>query len=142
MTWIDEITVFASLFQNVACVGLDKIAQRLVDEGSNPSVLGLDESFEFIPGYRAWNLHRPVYIEPQFDVVIADVREIGVPQAFESIRILSHFNFETPIVLVHEAERAAAFSRIFEPFNLVPNTIELDDLSFPGAVVTTNWDFS
>lgn len=135
-TLIEQLVPFVELFDHTVLVSLPSLATKLADNGIDPTVVGVQPTFDFLPGYKAWSPMKPVYIEPAFECVIASVGAMKPSRLFEAVRILTHFNTDAAIVIVHAAEFEKTVVDAFSAFNVQPR-----DLVFDGLSVSSNWEF-
>ena len=82
--------------------------------------------FEHLPGFRRWKISQPIYLEDEFDfVVVVPEPEVRGTELYAALRVLCHFRFETPVLVVVDDTRAARLAAALEPFDV--RTAEVAD---------------
>jgi hypothetical protein len=128
-TTISEATIghladLVECFDHPCVVEAPYVGQELHRRGTPCAVFTDRTEFEHLPGFRRWNLRKPIYLTDEFDfVVVAPDAEVRGPELYAALRVLCHFHYETPILVVVQPQRAARLSAALEPFDVRVDTL-------------------
>lgn len=118
---IAELAELVDCFENPCCVCTPMLAQALLERGREVALFDVDERFSSLPGFRKWDLERPVYLDEEFDFVICDPPffNVSLRQLFHAMRTLTHFRYDLPLAMTYLSRRKGAFLRAMGDFELV-----------------------
>lgn len=117
---VEHLADFAEMFANPCILCAPTLGRELVKRGHSPVILDIDERFSSTPGFRKFDLKRPVYTSDVYDIVICDPPffNVSLSQLFHAMRVLTHFEFETPILVSYLSRRGTALKSAMQPFKL------------------------
>ena len=127
---LSDLDSFLSGFDNIGILCAPMLGQMLANSKKNITILDIDERFSNARGFRYWNIYRPERLPQAFEIIICDPPffKVSLSQLFKAIRILSHYNFDQPLLISYLHRRANAIIGTFSQFHLEPTGY------FPGYV--------
>lgn len=109
----------AECFERPCIVEAPYLGQELHRRGVRCAVFTDESEFEQLPGFRRWDIRHPIYVADEFDFVILNPDpEVRGPELYAALRVLCHFRYETPVVIVVDPGRAARLAAALEPFDV------------------------
>lgn len=139
----EHLVDFAEMFESPCLIFMADVGRELVKRGKKPAILDVDKRLSSIPGFRSFDLGRPVYTSDSFDLIICDPpANVSHVQLFHALKVLTHFDFETPILVTTTPKRANAFKAVLSPFEMrevgfVPQYASADE---PAKEFWANFD--
>lgn len=117
-----HLAAFLSRYRNPCCLCAPRVGRELVEQGTCATILDIDERFAQLPGYRHYDLSRPVWIKDTFDLILCDPPffNISLTRLLAAIRLLSHYDDQQPLLICYLKRREKNLVRTFERFNLKP----------------------
>lgn len=117
---IEELADLVDCFENPCCVRTPMLAQALLERGREVALFDVNERFTSLPGFRKWDLERPLYLNEEFDFVICDpsFHNVSLRQLFHALRTLTHFRYDQPLAITYLTRRKGPFLRAMADFNL------------------------
>ena len=127
---LSDLDSFLSGFDNIGILCAPMLGQTLANSKKDITILDIDERFSNARGFRYWNIYRPERLPQAFEIIICDPPffKVSLSQLFKAIRILSHYNFDQPLLISYLHRRANAITGTFSHFHLEPTGY------FPGYV--------
>ena len=108
-------------FENPCCVGTPSLVKEWFERGRNVRLLDIDKRFNFLPGYKYYDITKPDRFDEKFDVIIMDPTfGWGEGILLKTVNILSHNNHSQKIFLVHMADHELSILEIFKDYQLKP----------------------
>jgi hypothetical protein len=119
---LDHLSTFLRRWQAPCCLCAPLLGRRLAELGSTVTVLDIDERFAQVPGFRRYDVYRPVWLGREFDIILCDPPffTVSLAQLFSAIRLLSRNDFRQPLLVSYLQRRAQALLGTFAPFDLRP----------------------
>jgi hypothetical protein len=107
-------------FDRPCLLGSTALAMTLEARGREIVALGAKDRADRIQGFRLWDVRRPSYIEQAFDLVLCDAMDASVSLAElrQAIRVLTHFQPKSPLIVACPASRKDSLLRVFADFGL------------------------
>ena len=139
-----HLAQFARGFSHPCCLCAPLVGQMLAQQNVTATVLDYDDRFSPVPGFQCYDLQRPQALQQNFGLIICDPPffNVSLTQLFDVIRLLSHFNYQQPILLCYLRRRTSSVLRAFNRFNLAPtgyfpryqtvSSIERNEIEFFG----------
>lgn len=118
---LDQLADFVQCFSHPCCLCVPLLGKTLAERGVKVKVLDIDERFASVPGFEAYDIYRPAWIEEEFDLIICDppFYSVSLSQLFTAIWKLAHFNYRQSLLVSYLKRRAANILGTFRPFHLV-----------------------
>lgn len=115
---VEHLADFAEMYEHPCILCAPTLGRELVRRGKTPAILDIDERFQATPGFRKFDIKRPVYTSEVYDIVIVDPPffNVSLSQLFHALRVLTHYDFEHPVLVTYLARRAHAFKAAMKPF--------------------------
>jgi len=113
---------FLSGWDAACCLCAPLLGQHLARRGVAVTILDIDERFAGTPGFRRFDIYRPERLATRFSLILCDppFHKISLSQLFVAVRILSHYDFQQPMLISYLERRSAALLGSFAPFKLRP----------------------
>ena len=113
---------FLSQWESPCCLCAPLLGKYLRDNGVAARILDIDDRFEGVEGYRRYNLHRPEWLDEEFDVILCDppFYSISLSRLFKALRTLGRNDFRQRLMVSYLTRREAAVLGTFRKFGLVP----------------------
>lgn len=107
-------------FDAPCVVNAPSITQELL--GRNHAVSGFTDEDEVVdlPGFRRWSLGQPVYVADDFDFVLLVAPDRRPAEVFSGLRVLTHFHYDRPVVVLTLKANAGRFVSALERFDVAP----------------------
>ena len=86
-------------------------------KGGAVAVFDTDASASRLKDFRRWDVKTPVYVSSEFDLVVCAAQE-DLDQLFHALRVVCHFDFTRPVLLVQPEERALVALDHLEQFGM------------------------
>ncbi|MDM8529248.1 hypothetical protein QUF58_13720 [Anaerolineales bacterium HSG24] len=118
---LEHLADFVQYFSRPCCLCVPLLGKTLAERGVTVRILDVDERFASVPGFQSYDIHHPVWIEEEFDLIICDppFYNVSLSQLFTAIRKLAHFNYHQSLIVSYLKRRSANVLGTFSPFNLV-----------------------
>lgn len=118
-------------FERPCCLCTPRVGRELQDRGRWCRTLDVDERFDHLEGFRAWDLYRPRPLGEAFDVILCDppFNKVSLSQLFHAVRILSGGGTDQRLALCYLASRSGALLGTFAPFGLAATGVVLGYVS-------------
>jgi hypothetical protein len=149
---LKHLTSFLNRFDRIATLCAPMLGQSLVKEKHPVTILDIDERFNNVPGFLYWNIYKPEWLYTTFGIIVCDPPffNVSLSQLFKAIRMLSHNNFDQPLLISYLRRRKDAVSGSFNPFKLQPTgfypsyvtvqKIERNEIEFFGNLSKADMD--
>lgn len=114
----DMLAGITACFDAPCIVGAPRLARELI--GLNLDVTAFTEEIEFagLPRFRKWSLAKPVYVTEAFDFVLVAAEDVEPPELFSALRVLSHFHYDMPALILAPKEAASRFEKALDRFDV------------------------
>ena len=75
-----------------------------------------------LPGFATFDLNQPHWIDSKFDVIVCDPPffNVSLHRLFTALRLLSHHDFQQPLLVSYLTRRTKSVLDAFDSFNLRP----------------------
>jgi len=125
-----HLASFLKRFDSVALLCAPMLGRELANARRAVTILDIDDRFSNVPGFLNWNIYRPQWLAITFDIIVCDPPffKVSLSQLFKAIRMLSHNNFDQPLLISYLHRRAHAITGTFSPFKIEPTGF------YPGYV--------
>lgn len=119
---LDRLARFVGQWKSPCCICAPMLGRKLEEYGVAATVLDIDTRFSKTNGFEQFDLNSPEWIDRKFDLIVCDPPffNVSLSQLFSTIRQLSHFNFEQPLMISWLSRRSDALLGAFESFHLEP----------------------
>jgi hypothetical protein len=111
---------YVARYDNPCCVCAPALGQELESRGVHVTTLDIDERFATLRGFRRFDLEKPDWLGERFGLIVCDPPFYGVSlsRLFRTLRMLSLYNYEQPLLVSYLVRREAKFRAVFAPFHL------------------------
>ncbi|MEM6782420.1 MAG: RNA 2'-phosphotransferase [Bacteroidota bacterium] len=94
-------------YEHVCCLCAPTLAETLVKRGYQVTLLDLDERFDYVPGFRRYDLTRPDWLEAEFDVIVCDPPffTVSLTQLRRALATLTHHRSDVPVLVAYLTRR-------------------------------------
>ena len=84
------------------------------------SILDIDDRFADLPGFVRFDVYRPEWVGKRFGLILCDPPFFGVSlsQLFAALRLLSHNDYQQPMLVSYLRRRSSAILGTFSRFDL------------------------
>ncbi len=113
-----ELSELVTCFENPVCVYASGVASQVEKQGGRVAAFDVRGNATKLSGYRKWDVREPIYVANEFDLILCGADNANVDELFHAMRVVSHFDFDLPIVLVQPEDRVGAVVERMEPFGL------------------------
>lgn len=115
-----ELAGVLEVFASPCLLCLPRVGRALLDMGRQVTVLDTDPSFAHLPGFAAWDLRRPVFLEGAFDAVMCDppLGGLSLTQLLSAVQVLVQTGGPTSVAIAYPQAREEALLRVFSPLGL------------------------
>lgn len=144
---VEHLARFLTRFESPCCICAPMVGRAVARLGHPVTNLDLDERFAADPGFEAFDLYRPRWIERRFDVILCDPPffNVSLSQLFQALRQLAHHDLEQKLVVAFLQRRAEAIRGTFAPFGLEgsgyePGYLTVQESERNGIELFTNLD--
>jgi len=98
------------------------IGKYLIEQNKKVAILDIDERFKQLKGFRKFDINKPEFLKEQFSIILCDPPffNVSLSQLFNSIRIISNYNFNQKLLLSYLKRREDSIMGTFSKFNLIP----------------------
>lgn len=119
---VERVVEIASFFDRPCLLCAPTIGSAMAKLDRPATTLDIDDRFADVPGFRRWDLTRPTYLQETFDLIICDppFLNVSLRELRQAIRVLSHFDNATPLMVSYPIRRKDALLRVFADFEIVP----------------------
>ena len=119
---LEHLADFVRDSSNLCCLCAPLLGKALVERGVPTTILDTDERFSSVAGFQHYDLYRPVPLHQKFGLIVCDPPffKVSLSQLFQSVRLLSQFDYAQPLLICYLRRRAANISGTFSRFNLRP----------------------
>ncbi len=114
-----RLTEITECFDAPCVVDGARIAQELLGRGSNVAAFTDELEFAELPSFRRWSIAQPVYVADEFDFVLMFAGDRRPAEVFAALRVLTHFHYDTPVVVVLATPGNARMVAGLERFDVV-----------------------
>ena len=117
---LSHLANFVSNWKSPCCLCTPSLGKKLVESGIDATILDVDKRFSDVQGFVYYDIYKPQWQTRTFDLIICDPPffNVSLSQLFSAIRMLSHHNFEQPILVSYLTRRSSAIRGTFAPFQL------------------------
>lgn len=100
------------------------VAKALYKKGKTVTLLDIDERFSYLPGFKQYDITKPLIFEKKFDVIFCDPPFFNYRFSIllKAIDTLSHHNYNQPLVISYLVRRENKFLKYFQKYRLSPTT--------------------
>ncbi len=108
-------------FEHPCCLCTPSLGNEWHKKGKEVRVLDIDKRFDFLPGYRYYDLRKPEYLNETYDVIILD--PIFFPPEFllRVINVLTRNNYNQRLLIVYKTSMEKHFLEVFEEYGVFPS---------------------
>jgi len=119
---LNRLCEFVAAFESPCCVCAPLLGKHLADAGVPVTILDIDERFRKTPGFRRFDIARPVWLGLEFDLIVCDPPffNFSLSQLFAAIRILARNDFQQKLLVSYLDRRTSALQKSFADFGLRP----------------------
>ena len=119
---LDHLARFAARFPNPCCLCTPSLGEELERRGIRAVTLDIDTRFEHLRGFRHYDVLQPERLDEGFGLIVCDppFLSISMPRLCEVMRLLSHDDYEQPLLINYLSGRAREITAAFAPFRLEP----------------------
>ena len=114
-----QLSDLAECFDAPCLVDAPLLAQDLLGRNRDVSAFTDQSDFAELPGFRRWSVAQPIYVADEFDFVLLIARDRVPSEVFSAMRVLTHFHYDTPVVVVTPKASASRVGAAMERFELV-----------------------
>ena len=117
---VKTLADFAQEFKYPCLLGMPTVAQELARRKKEFRLLDIDERFVDIPGYRKFNLYKPLWTGEEHGIILVDPPfwKVKLSQLFDAIHLLSGFTFSQKLGITYLVRREGALLGTFARFGL------------------------
>lgn len=119
---VRRLADIAQQFPNPCCLCAPRVGEELEKRGVRVVNLDSDARFDYLTGYRPFDLFRPKWQGDEFGVIMCDPPffKVSLSQLFSSIRLLSRHDYSQKVMICYLTRRGANLMGTFHQFGLVP----------------------
>lgn len=119
---LDHLANFVARWPSPCCLCAPLLGKHLAERGVAVTILDIDERFSVVPGFRHYDIYRPAWLDRKFGIILCDPPffNVSLSQLFAAVRILSHHQFDQPLLVSYLQRRSEAILGTFSPFGLRP----------------------
>jgi Probable N6-adenine methyltransferase len=113
---------FVSAYSNPCCLCAPLLGQELARRELHVRILGIDERFAHLDGFRRYDIYRPEWLGEEFGLIVCDppFYNASLSQLFAAIRLLSRNLYTQPLLVSYLVRRSANILGTFARFGLEP----------------------
>ena len=96
------------------------LGKHMVEMGRSVTILDIDDRFADVPGFQHWDLHRPVALEFEPDIIFCDppFYTVKLDRLYRAITTLTQGNTQIPLMMSWIARRQEALLGTFARYGL------------------------
>lgn len=119
---VDALADLLEQFERPCVLCAPRVGEELEERGVEVAALDIDERFNFLSGFRHWDLYRPEPLETQFEIIFCDPPffNVSLSRLFTAIRLLAKFDYRQRLIVSYLKRRQGAILGTFSRFNLQP----------------------
>jgi hypothetical protein len=120
---LDHLARLAARFPRPCCLCTPTLGEELEKRGVQARTLDIDTRFEYLRGFRYYDITRPERPGERYGIIICDPPFLYVPLAdlLRTITILSFDDYSQPLLINYLSARATAITSVFSGFGLRPS---------------------
>ena len=111
-------------FKNPCCLCTPRLADEWLKRGRVVTLLDIDSRFQYLPGFRQFDLRSPVTLDEKFDVIVIDPPFFVAEALLPLVRLLAR-DTNAALFLVFPKEREKELIEVFSEFHLKSTGISL-----------------
>lgn len=133
----EKIVEIASKYAKICCISCPSVGEELENRGCDVTILDIDMRFNYLSGFKYWDIKVPTYIESQFDLIIMDPPffNVSMTEIRKALKMLTHYDVSnTKLMISYLTRREKALIsglKIFKlkPMGFIPeyNTVDVTD---------------
>jgi Probable N6-adenine methyltransferase len=119
---LQKLSDFLLRWKSVCCLCTPLLGKNLVERGANVRILDIDTRFDYVRGFKFYDIHRPEWLGEKFDLIVCDPPffNISLSKLFAAIRLLSQNDFSQNLLISYLYRRSSVLLGTFSKFNLQP----------------------
>lgn len=129
-----RLTELTECFDAPCVVNAPQIGQDLLGRNVNVTAFTDEAEYAGLPGFRRWSISQPVYLADEFDFVLMFACERRGVEVFSALRVLTHFHYDTPVVVVAPKAGAARLLTALKRFEMTEHEL------FDDTVLLANFE--
>ena len=117
---VKTLADFAQEFAYPCLLGMPTVAQELARRKKEFRLLDIDERFVDVPGFRKFDLYKPVWRGEEYGIILTDPPfwKVKLSQLFDAVHLLSGFMFSQKIAIAYLVRREGPLLGTFARFGL------------------------
>ena len=120
---LNHLTDFLKTFENPCVLCAPLVGESLEKQNKNCSILDIDERFSFLSGFQYFDIRKPKWISNEkFGIILCDPPffNVKLSQLLKALSLLSHYDYNQPVLISYLCRREKRFLQTFTPYNLRP----------------------